>query len=130
VKKFFSESYIAVNIIFAGIIVLIIIYSGIFSAQKNNHPIPSGCIVQPCASTGLSRSFSEIVRFRFESAKKFNANGIPIFLFFFIQFWLRLSFSWLYSKFLRCQKTIILTDAIFSVILFVITFRNFIFLLF
>jgi hypothetical protein len=130
VKKFFSESYIAVNIIFAGIIVLIIIYSGIFSAQKNNHPIPSGCIVQPCASTGLSRSFSEIVRFRFESAKKYNVNGIPVFLFFFIQFWFRLLFSWLYFKFSNRQRTIIITDSVFSVILFTIAFWNFIFLLF
>ena len=129
-KKFFSESYIAVNLILAGIIVLIVLYSGIFSAQKDNHPIPSGCIKQPCASTGISRSFSEIVRFRFESANRFNSNGIPVFLFFFSQLWLRILFSWLYLKFSKRQKTIILTDSVFSAIIFAIAFRNFILLLF
>lgn len=129
-KKFLSETYIAVNLIFAGIIVLIVLYSGIFSAQKDNHPIPSGCIKQPCASTGLSRSFSEIVRFRFESANKFNPHGISVFLFFFSQFWFRLCFSWLYIKFSNHRKKIIFSDSVFSLIIFAIAFRNFILLLF
>ncbi|OFX27872.1 MAG: hypothetical protein A2X08_04155 [Bacteroidetes bacterium GWA2_32_17] len=128
-KKNFSESYIIINIIFAGIILLVIIYSGIFSAQKANHPISSYCPNQPCASTGLSRSFSEIVRFKFESAKKYNSNGLAIFLFFFIQFWLRILFSIIYHKNKTSFKTIIITDSTISLILFFFAFKNFIILM-
>ena len=129
-KKLFSETYIIVNFIFAGIIVLIMLYSGIFSAEKNNHPIPSACVKEPCPSTGLSRSFSEIVRFRFESAQNYNKNGIPIFLFFFVQFWFRLLFSFTYVRIQSFRKKIIWFDSCFSILLFVFTFRNFIILLF
>jgi len=125
-----TESYVIVNLIIAGIIVLIILYSGIFSAQKNNHPIPSVCPTEPCASTGLSRSFSEIVRFNFESAEKFNSNGIAIFLFFFIQFWLRIVLSVTYLKLNSIRKTVIFLDSIFSIAFFAFAFRNFIILLF
>ena len=78
---FVKEPYHILNICFAGIIILIFIYSGIFSVEKNNHPIKSACATvegHPCKSEGLSRSFSEIVRFRFESAKSYNKYGIQI----------------------------------------------------
>lgn len=129
-NKVFNETYIIVNLIFVGIILLIVIYSSIFSAQKANHPIPSFCPHQPCASTGLSRSFSEIVRLNFDSAKKYNANGLSIFLFFFIQFWLRLLFIVLFSKFNKLKKTILISDSLISLIIFAITFKNFILLIF
>lgn len=128
-NKIYNESYLIVNFIFAGIVVLIVLYSGIFSAQKQNHLIPSFCPVQPCASTGLSRSFSEIVRFRFESANSYNTNGIKIFLFFFCQFWLRLFFSAAYAKFQKYKTKIIIFDSIFTVLLFFLSFKNFIILL-
>ena len=38
-----SEPYHIINLSFAGIILLIFIYSGIFSAEKNNYPIKSAC---------------------------------------------------------------------------------------
>ncbi|PLX13506.1 MAG: hypothetical protein C0597_11600, partial [Marinilabiliales bacterium] len=79
--SFLSEPYHIINSIFAGIIMLIFIYSGIFSAEKNNHPIKSSCAEiqgHPCKSEGLSRSFSEIVRLRFDTAKFYNENGIRV----------------------------------------------------
>jgi len=125
---FFSKSYILINFFFAVIILMIFVYSAIFSAQKNNHPIPSFCPHEPCASTGLSRSFSEIIRLNFDSAKKFNINGIRIFLFFLIQLFLRVMFSLLYYK--SSKNKVILIDSIVSLSLFFITFKNFIILLF
>lgn len=129
-RKNIQESYIIINLIIAGIIVLIVLYSGIFSAERNNHPIPSACVKEPCPSTGLSRSFSEIVRFRFESAERYNPNGIIVFSFFFLQFWLRIIFSILFIRNEAKRKRIIIVDSVFSLLFFVFAFRNFIILLF
>ena len=109
---------------------LVFIYSGIFSVEKNNHPIKSACEVmtgEPCASTGLSRSFSEIVRFKFESAKSYNKYGLRIFAFFLVQFFLRVLFSWLIYK-IRIPKTpIIIFDSVFSTLLYIYCFWGIIF---
>lgn len=123
--KFPKEPYHIINFCFAGIILLIFAYSGIFSAQKNNHPIKSACetiIGKPCKSTGLSRSFSEIVRFRFESAKNYNKHGLKIFGFFFVQFFLRLFISFLVSKKPKLIKPVIIVDAAFSIMLYIYCF--------
>ncbi|MCB2194388.1 MAG: hypothetical protein KQH79_00925 [Bacteroidetes bacterium] len=110
------EPYYIINTCFAGIIMLIFIYSGIFSAEKNNHPIPSNCAQiegHPCKSEGLSRSFSEIVRLRFESTKSYNEYGLKIFSFFFIQFFLRIVVSLLlYYQIIKKNKLIILDSLI------------------
>jgi hypothetical protein len=124
-SKLFVKNYRLINLLFAGIFGMVFLYSGIFSAQKNNHPIPSACIVKPCASTGLSRGFSEIMRLNFTSAKKYNYNSIPIFLFFLIQFFLRLFLS----KILTQKNAIILliTDLLFSTTLYIYCFSGLIF---
>ncbi|MCK4663993.1 MAG: DUF2752 domain-containing protein [Bacteroidales bacterium] len=127
-SRFINEPYHIINVIFAGIIILIFIYSGIFSAEKNNHPVKSACIKitgKPCISTGLSRSFSEIVRFRFESAKKYNQYGLLIFFFFLSQLFLRFFSSFILIRKTISLKTLILTDSIVSVILYIICFFNF-----
>lgn len=120
-----KEPYHIINLCFAGIIMLIFIYSGIFSAEKNNHPVKSACetiIGKPCKSTGLSRSFSEIVRFRFESAKNYNKHGLKIFGFFFIQFFFRFFISFLICKKPNLVKLIIVFDATFSTALYMYCF--------
>jgi len=94
----FNKPYQIINIIFAGIIILLFIYSGIFSVRKENHPIPSNSELifgKKTPSTGLSRAFSEIVRFDFKSAKRYNPHSIKIFIFFFVQFFLRIGLLWL-----------------------------------
>jgi len=123
--SFWQEPYHIINLCFAGIILMIFIYSGIFSAEKNNHPIKSACEVftgEPCASTGLSRSFSEIVRFRFDSAKSYNPHGLKVFSFFLIQFFLRFLVSFLIFKNKKLQIPIIVADILLSIILYVYCF--------
>jgi hypothetical protein len=134
IKTIFSkikslEAYIKINLLFAGIIIAIIIYSGIFSAQ-NEHPIKCVHFEQtgiPCETCGISRSFSEIVRFDFQSAKDFNRNGIPIFLFFLIQLVFRILFSLIYSKNWTKPRNVIIIDSLVSILLFLIMFKNLIF---
>lgn len=125
-----KEPYHIINLCFAGIILLIFMYSGIFSADKNNYPIKSACEIikgEPCPSTGLSRSFSEIVRFKFNSAKEYNKYGLSVFAFFLIQFILRALISILIIfKKIRINK-IVMFDSILSVCLYVYCFKGILF---
>lgn len=120
--------YPKINIIFAGIILVILVYSGVFSSGKDNHPIPSFYELakhKPSPSRGLSRSFSEIMRFRFESAAAFNSNGLRIFLFFFIQLFLRLGFTCIYLRSSISKTLLVSLDIGISVGLFLYAFWNF-----
>jgi hypothetical protein len=128
VTDLLKDHYIFVNIFFAGVIVLIIAYSGIFSPDRNNYPVV--CIHEkitgkPCFSCGLSHSFSLIVRGRLHEACLWNAYGLRVFLFFASQFLLRISFSAWYLKFPGTRKQLIITDSVGSGILFLLTFWPF-----
>jgi len=123
--SFYKEPYHIINLCFTGIIILIFIYSGIFSAEKNNHPIKSSCATvedHPCKSEGLSRSFSEIVRFKFESAKSYNKFGILIFLFFFTQLFLRILSSILLQLEVLRKTRLVIADSVISAGLYLYCF--------
>jgi hypothetical protein len=124
-----KEPYLIINIFFAGVILLIIAYSGIFSPEKNNYPLV--CIHekltgQPCVSCGLSHSFSLIVRGRIDEAFKWNIYGLRVFLFFFSQLILRIAFSVFYIKYPTTRKQLIIIDCIGSGLIFLIAFWPFI----
>ncbi|MFC2104697.1 hypothetical protein ACFLS4_05015 [Bacteroidota bacterium] len=126
----FNEPYHVINLCFAGIIMLIFIYSGIFSAEKDNHPIKSACATidgHPCKSEGLSRSFSEIVRFKFESAKSYNPHGIRVFMFFLSQLVIRFMVSFLLFKKIISQNKLIVVDSLISAGLYIYCFAGIIF---
>jgi hypothetical protein len=106
---------------------LIFIYSGLFSAEKGNHPIPSfyeELSGETSASSGLSRSFSEIIRGRFKSAGEYNPNGIPVFIFFLVQLFQRLSVSLIIHRKNIAFDRIVLVDSLSSAILFLYCFRG------
>jgi len=120
-----GEPYLIVNTIFAGVIFLIFIYSGIFSPEKNNYPVV--CIHEkltglPCASCGLSHSFSLIVRGRLSEAYNWNANGLRIFIFFAGQFLMRIFFSFFYIKKPGYGRELIIYDSAVSFMLFLVCF--------
>ncbi|MBN2668399.1 MAG: DUF2752 domain-containing protein [Bacteroidales bacterium] len=117
------KDYKIINLLFAGIIGMVFLYSGIFSAELSNHPIPSACPTGNCSSTGLSRAFSEIIRFRFDSALAYNPASIWVFSFFFIQFFMRFFIIRILNSNLR-TNIIIVSDVIISIILYGITFRQ------
>ena len=125
-----KKPYILINLIFAEIIACIMLYSGIFSAQKNNHPIiciHEALTGEPCPTCGLSRSFSEMVRGRIESARNYNPYGPKIFLFFLVQLFLRLAISLLISRKPSTEKYTWPADAILSIILLLYCFGGLIF---
>jgi hypothetical protein len=120
-----NEPYILINIILAGVIVLIVAYSGIFSPEKNDYPVV--CIHEkltgePCISCGLSHSFSLIVRGRISEAYEWNMYGMRVFLFFASQLILRIYFSIVYMKNAWVRKYLIITDSAGSALIFLLAF--------
>ncbi len=123
------RSYQLINIIIAGVIVMIIIYSGIFSPVENNYPVK--CVHEkftglPCPSCGLSHSFSYIVRGDFGKANEWNIYGMRVFLFFLFQLFLRGS-NFIYLKRNPLNiRYVTLLDISLSVISFFLGFSQFI----
>ena len=124
-----KRNYILLNIIFAGIIICIITYSGFFSAEKDNYPVQclhetlSG---QPCPSCGLSRSFSYIIRGKLEEASLSNVYGIRVFLFLVAQLIMRLSNLVYLRKEGGSIKQLARYDISLSIVLFIAGFSQFI----
>ncbi|MBG0860187.1 MAG: DUF2752 domain-containing protein [Bacteroidales bacterium] len=120
-----NEPYLIINIVFAGVIVLILAYSGLFSPDKNNYPVV--CIHEkltgePCVSCGLSHSMSLILRGRIEEAYDWNIYGMRVFLFFAAQLFMRILFSRMYIVYPELRKYLITYDIAGSVLMFTLTF--------
>lgn len=116
--------YVVVNILFIIIILSIFTYSWFLSPLSfpSNYTLITG---NESVSTGLTRSFSEILRFNFYKANEYNVFGLRVFLFFFLQLILRI-FS-LVSLFgiAHKLKQILIIDILFSGILFLYSFFPF-----
>jgi hypothetical protein len=128
-----NEPYLIINIVLAGVILLIMAYCGIFSPEKNNYPVV--CIHekltgQPCVSCGLSHSISLILRGRIEEAYRWNIYGMRVFLFFVSQLFMRILFSRIYIKHTEFRKQLIMFDIIGSSLIFIITFLPFLIYIF
>ena len=124
-----NEPYLIINTFFAGVIILIFIYSGFFSPEKNNYPViclHEKLTGEQCVSCGLSHSFSLIVRGKIEEASRWNAYGLRVFIFFASQLLLRVVFSIYYLMQPATRKQLIVIDCIGSGLIFMIAFRPFI----
>jgi hypothetical protein len=121
-----KDDYLIINLVFAGVILAIIGYAVLFSAEEHPLPVPSGAELlynEPVISTGLSRSFSEIVRFHFTRAQAYNPYGIRLFSFFAVQLILRMVASLVVIKsHMRYKRLTIIVDIVFSVALFLVCF--------
>jgi hypothetical protein len=96
-------------------------YSGIFSARQDNHPVE--CIHyqitgKECPGCGLSRGFSELVRGNLDSARMYNPYSPAIFLFFVFQFFARGLVSLLLFSTRVSTRCIAWCDGLISLILF------------
>ncbi|HEC43378.1 MAG TPA: DUF2752 domain-containing protein [Bacteroides sp.] len=120
-----KKPYLIINIILAGMIGLVLIYSGLFSADKDNHPVPSyfeKITGQPSPSSGMSRAFSEIIRGNFETARNYNDDSLLIFAFFLIQGMQRISVSILLVKSGIKKKHLLFADVFLTVVSFILCF--------
>lgn len=129
-NKYSLSSYQIINLILATFIVFIFVYSAIFSPEESNHPIPSSHTLitgERTASTGLSRGFSSVIRFQFSKARGYNPYSIQLFLFFLIQFFLRIFMTLIYSSLMHKlgEKKSILLDGLISSGMFILFFEPF-----
>lgn len=121
--------YRKINLIIAGILLSIFIYSGFFAFTGYTHIVPSFNQLmtgESSISTGLSRSFSEIMHFRFRHARQLNVYGPTLFTFFLIQLIVRLFLTFSSVKKYYTTKEIVVVDTIFSISLFLVFFEPFI----
>jgi hypothetical protein len=124
IKKLFQSNspgfaYHIVNTLFFATIVMIIVYSFVYS--QNNHPIPSvytDLTGETSPSKGLSAGFSAIVNGDLKSAINHNVYSVRIFSFFLIQLLLRVFFSIITIVWPTRLFKIIIFDAAISVIVF------------
>ena len=120
-----NKYYHILNLSLAGIILLIFTYSAIFSAEKDNHPVPSfyeKMSGERANSSGMSRAFSEIVRGNLDSARAYNQYSIPVFLFFFVQFFQRIGTSFAVKYWPKKLYGITMIDVTATIVLFAACF--------
>lgn len=111
------RTYLAVNVILAGVILLIMGYSGFYSPDENNYPVV--CVHEkitgePCPSCGLSHAFSLIIRGRVDEALQLNSASLRVFLFFVLQLIMRIALGTLNFVTDRWLKQITWFDAVTS----------------
>ncbi len=122
-----NRPYCIVNFSLAGIIMMVFIYSGLFSARENNHPFPSfyeRITGEPAPSSGLSRAFSEIVRGNLDSARAYNRDSLLIFSFFLIQLVQRILVNFLLYKQTPRPDYLLSADLAISIPLFLFCFKG------
>ena len=127
--RFRNEPYLLINFILAGVVILIFIYSGIFSPENNGYPVV--CVHEKltgeeCVSCGLSHSFSLIIRGKISEAYDWNVYGLRVFIFFAAQLVMRIIFSIFYLKYPETNNQLITYDIAVSAMLFLVCFLPFI----
>jgi len=127
--RFRNEPYLLINFILAGVVILIFLYSGIFSPDKNSYPVV--CVHEKltgeeCVSCGLSHSFSLIIRGKISEAYDWNVYGLRVFIFFAAQLVMRIIFSIFYLKYPETNNQLITYDIAVSAMMFLVCFLPFI----
>ena len=120
-----NDSYRIINIIFAGVIGLVFIYSCLFLPENGSHIIPSfytDITGDSSPSLGLSRAFSALVRGDLALANQFNPHALNIFAFFGFQFLYRLISLKVDSISFFNRKRWIQIDIVLTIVLFLIAF--------
>lgn len=117
------DSYKKINVIFILIIMFIFFYC--FLTAYFSFGITSSCEGMPliyCKSRGLTRAFSQILRFNFQEATDFNPYGLKIFFFFLLQLLSRIFINIKIN--LQNFKKIVFVDIFISVLFFLFSFYN------
>lgn len=124
-----TKIYLLLNLIFGLIIISVFIYSAAIDPDTGKYPVPSfskALTGENTISTGLSRSFSELMRLNFKAAADYNPYGFRIWLFLVVQLMLRLAISGI----IICKKQInikpvVIADSFQAIFLFIIAFMPF-----
>ena len=123
-----GKQYFLLNIILAGVIMLIMGYSFFYSPDEERYPVP--CVHEkltgePCPSCGLSHAFSLIVRGRVDEALEWNSYSLRVFIFFAIQLVMRAGLAVTALRGGKNLKVIAVTDAVVSAVMTLTAFYPF-----
>lgn len=121
--SFLDNPYLTVNGLFLVFIIAVMLYSRWLYDIPEEMRIKSNCqskVFEDCKSYGLSRGFHHITHFRYDKALELNPYAIRIFLFFLVQFFLRIIIS--IFLFWKPGKYIVYGDAVLSGLHFMYAF--------
>jgi hypothetical protein len=123
-----AKPYFILNLILAGVILLIMGYSLFYSPEENRYPVP--CVHErltgePCPSCGLSHAFSLIVRGRINEALEWNSYSMRVFIFFAVQLFMRISLALVTMRGNIDLRRIAVTDAAVSSVMTLAAFYPF-----
>jgi len=123
-----GNQYLLLNLIFAGVILLIMGYSIFYSPDEERYPVP--CVHEkltgePCPSCGLSHAFSLIVRGRIDEALEWNSHSVRVFLFFAVQLLMRAGLAAAALKSVKNLKQMAVADAVVSSVMALTAFWPF-----
>lgn len=123
-----AKPYFILNLILAGVILLILGYSLFYSPDENRYPVP--CVHEkltgdPCPSCGLSHAFSLIVRGRINEALDWNSYSMRVFIFFAVQHLMRITLALASLKGNIDVRRIAVTDAAVSSVMTIAAFYPF-----
>ena len=111
------RAYLLINLSFGILIASVFVYSAVFPPEPGGHPVPCAYTEltgESCNSCGLSRGFSYIIRGQTTLALETNQHSLRVFLFFILQFFLRIFGSTLLQNPGMPLKPVLLTDGILS----------------
>lgn len=117
------NSYKKINIIFSILIIFIFFYT--YLLPYLNITLKSSCEGLPliyCKSKGLTRAFSQILRFNIEEAQLLNSISLKIFSFFLVQLVARNFINFILTS--TNYKRVIVVDVILTTIFFIFSFVN------
>ena len=123
-----AKPYFLLNLILAGVILLIMGYSLFYSPDENRYPVP--CVHEkltgePCPSCGLSHAFSLIVRGRISEAMEWNSYSMRVFIFFAVQMLMRIGLALVALRVNMNLRRIPVTDAAVSTVMTLAAFYPF-----
>ena len=120
-----GKSYFLLNLIFAGLILLVMGYSLFYSPDEEKYPVP--CIHEqltgePCPSCGMSHAFSLIIRGRLAEALEWNPHSLRLFIFFALQLLMRIILAAVAFRTTKNLRAISVTDAAVSSVMVLAAF--------
>ena len=120
-----TNRYLTINYLLAGIIICVFIYSGFFYTHFHNYTLPSSYTEitgSDSPSTGLTRSFLQLLKGNKDVALELNPYSVQLFTFFVSQFFLRILISLLLIKTRLRPIIILVADSAISLTWFIIAF--------
>ena len=113
------STYKIVNIILAGIIGLIFIYSGFFvHSDTSIHCTVKSIYGIDCITCGFSRDFNQYVQLNFNHS--INSNSFNFFLFFLINLFIRSILILVHKRILKFENRFIIADSLIQSIWFIL----------